>query len=245
MKRRLLTLRYIGTHYHGWQVQPNGITVQETLQNALEQVLGVRPGVTGCSRTDSGVHANQFCCHFDSESAMESDRLIRALNAHLPKDIAVYGCADVPADFHARYSCKGKNYLYQFYNGIYRNPFYEGLAASVYRPLDEALLDEAAKSFLGTHDFSGFCSSGGSAETTVRTVAECSVSRRGELVILSITADGFLYHMVRIIAGTLLYVQQEKIPKDALPDIIRSKERSRAGATAPACGLYLNRVFYE
>lgn len=244
MRRVMLTIRYDGTAYHGWQVQTNALSVQSVLQNAAESVLGVRPDITGCSRTDSGVHANMFCCHLDLEKSISDDSFIRALNAHLPDDIAVYGCERVSDCFHARYSCTGKNYIYKFYDSPYRNPFYNGYALHIKRGIDADLMNSAARHFIGTHDYKGFCSSGSSVKDTVRTVTKSQVERIGDTVVFSVTADGFLYNMVRIMAGTLIYVNEGKISADEIPEIIASKERSRAGKTAAAHGLYLNEVYY-
>ncbi len=245
MRRVMLTLRYDGTAYHGWQVQNNAVTVQWVLQNAAELVLGTRPDITGCSRTDSGVHANMFCCHLDLEKNITDDKFVRALNAHLPDDIAVYGCQTVNDDFHARYSCIGKNYIYKIYDFPHRNPFYNGYALHTNKAVDVQLLNTAAKHYVGTHDFSGFCSSGSSVKDTVRTVSDASVTRQGDTVIFSVTADGFLYNMVRIMVGTLLSVAEGKIFADEIPDIINLCDRKRAGKTAAAHGLYLNKVYYD
>ena len=246
MPRRLLTIKYDGTDYCGWQIQNNGVTVQKTVQTALESVVGeLKNGVTGCSRTDSGVHANMFCLHFDTDYNISDDKLVSALNAKLPFDISALYCRGVPEDFHARYSCTGKNYIYKIYNSAVRDPFKYKYYLQVNRRIDEAMLDKACKAFVGTHDFIGFCSTGSSVKTTVRTVTECSVTRNADDVIFSISADGFLYNMVRIIVGTLLDVSAGKIRVCDLPDIIDSRNRNRAGATAKPHGLYLNKVFYN
>lgn len=240
----MLTIRFDGTYFSGWQVQPNGITVQQRLQDALEAFLGTRPDVTGCSRTDAGVHANQFCLHFDTDSNMSPLAIINAVNAHLPESIAAYDCKEVPLDFHARYSCKAKNYIYKIYNSKFRNPFYKNYALLYRRPLDVELLNCCCKKFLGTHDFAGFCSSNSSVIDTVRTINNFGVFKKDDLIIVSITADGFLYNMVRILVGTLLYINEGKIDHDSIPELINSKDRKKAGPTVPPCGLYLNRVYY-
>lgn len=245
MQRLLLTLRFVGTRYHGWQVQPNGVTVQETLQNAVGRVTGVRSGITGCSRTDAGVHAAMFCCAFDTESPLRGDKMASALNAHLPEDIAVYGCREVAADFHPRYSAAGKRYLYRIWNAPQRNPFWEGLALHVKRPLDADRLNRAADAYRGTHDFAAFCAAGSSVKDTVRTVRRSEVYREGDLVTFLVEADGFLYNMVRIMAGTLLDIADGKRPPDGIPAALSSGKRSAAGRTAPAYGLILDRVFYD
>lgn len=244
MRNLLLTLRYDGTLYHGWQVQKNAKTVQEVFQDAAEKVLGKRENVTGCSRTDAGVHANMYCCNMLTEHPIREEKLIAALNAHLPGDIAVYNCREVPLDFHARYACKSKEYAYLLWNSAYRNPFYEGYALLYRRPLSVDFLQAMSEPFVGTYDYAGFAAAGGSVIDTVRTVKRFQVKKEGSLIRLTVEADGFLYHMVRIMVGTLLDMAEDKIPAGTLREIILSKDRNRAGRTAPACGLYLNQVHY-
>ncbi len=246
MKRFLLTLCFDGTAYHGWQVQPNGITVQQVLQETLYSITGPTTcNVTGCSRTDAGVHANMFCCHFDADTSILPHKLVDALNARLPKDIAATDCKEVAADFHARYAVWGKEYIYQIYNQPNRNPFYDKYALHIKQPIAIQKLQQACKAFIGTHDFIGFSSSGRTVTDTVRTVYDCGIEPSGEVLRFHITADGFLYNMVRIIVGTLLCVHEGKILPEDLPAIIASKERTRAGATAPPHGLYLHKVMYK
>lgn len=245
MRNLLLRLMYDGTNYHGWQVQPNGITVQEELQNAIEKILGVRENVTGCSRTDSGVHARDFCCNIRTESDIDCYKLVGSLNAVLPDDIAVKSCTQVRDDFHARYDCKGKKYVYRVWNANYKNPFLTSYAYHYKNRLDADFLNAQAQAYVGTHDFKGFCSSGSSVEDTVRTVKSFSVERHGNEVLFSVEADGFLYNMVRIMVGTLIEISENRINSDTLSCIIESGDRMRAGRTAPAQGLYLEKVNYE
>lgn len=244
MRNLLLTLRYDGSKYHGWQVQQNAITVQQTLQDCIEHVLQKRESIIGCSRTDSGVHANMYCCNVKTESAIPCENLVYALNSTLPYDIAVTHCCEVPQEFHARYDCKSKQYIYKIYNAKIKDPFLHGYALHYKYPLDAEMLDKQAKDFIGTYDYSGFCSSNSSVKSTVRTVKNASVKRDGNIVTFTVEADGFLYNMVRIMVGTLLYISQGKIEQDTIKDIIESKNRTRAGITAPPCGLYLNKVNY-
>ncbi len=244
MRNLLLRLMYNGTAYHGWQVQPNGITVQEALQDAVEKIFGVRENVTGCSRTDSGVHANDFCCNIRTENPIDCSRLVAALNAVLPDDISVKSAEEVPFDFHARYNCVSKQYVYKVWNTNYKNPFLENRAWHYKNKLDEAFLNEQAQQFVGTYDFKAFCSSGSSVEDTVRTVKAFSVERNGDEVLFFVEADGFLYNMVRIMVGSLIEISENKIEKDKLLDIIKSGDRNLAGRTAPPQGLYLNKVNY-
>lgn len=244
MQRLLLTLRYIGTRYHGWQVQPNGVTVQEVMQNAIERVTGVRSALTGCSRTDAGVHADMFCCAFDTESPLRGGKMVMALNAWLPEDVAVYDCREVAAEFHPRYAALGKQYVYRIWNDPARNPFWEGRALHVRRPLSMDVMQAAAADFLGTHDFSAFCAAGSEVVDRVRTVSESTVTREGSLVTFTVAADGFLYNMVRIMMGTLLDIESGKLAADCVPQLLQQTDRAAAGYTVPACGLQLNRVYY-
>ena len=240
----LLTLRYDGTNYHGWQIQKNARSVQQVFQEALYPLLGETPEIKGCSRTDTGVHANRYCVSFRTFSRLPVERLQAALNHMLPEDIAVLDCQEVPSDFHARYSCRGKEYQYKIWNASVRDPFLRGYVLHYPYALDEQLLHCAAQDFCGTHDFSSFCSSGSKKQNNTRTVFRCSFAREGALVIFTTAADGYLYNMVRIMVGTLLRISQGKLSPDALPAILAARSRSAAGPTAPACGLYLNQIFY-
>lgn len=245
MPRNLkLTLRYDGSAFHGWQFQPNCITVEEELKNACRRILGEEVKIHSCSRTDAGVHANMFCCNFKTSCEREFRKIILGLNAVLPESVAVYDCEEVSEDFHARYSCTGKEYIYKIWNARQRNPFYNNYALHFPRRLDENLLNSAAKAYIGEHDFAAFCSSGSSVLSTVRTVFDFSVERQDELVLFKVSGNGFLYNMVRIMAGTLLDINDGKIKPEDLSEIIELKDRSKAGITAKPQGLYLNRVFY-
>lgn len=244
MRNLLLTISFDGTAYHGWQVQENAVTVQQTLQDALEKICSNRDNVVGCSRTDSGVHANMYCCNVRTESPIACDRLVTALNAVMPRDIAALDCREVDFDFHARYDCKSKEYIYKIWNSPNKNPFLFNHTLHYKYPLDAEFLSQQAKDFIGTHDFSAFCAAGSSVEDTVRTVMNASVERDGDMVIFRVEADGFLYNMVRIMTGTLLDIAKGKIPADSIPQIIDSGSRFAAGYTAPARGLYLNNINY-
>ena len=244
MKRLLITIKYDGSAYHGWQVQSNAVTVQEVFQNAVEKVFGKRLDVKGCSRTDSGVHANMYCLSIDTDMNIENENVVLALNTFLPKDIAAVSCKEVDADFHPRYSCKSKEYVYKIYNGKIRNPFLEKYAFHYRYPIDVELLNSEAQAFVGTHDFSGFCSVKSDVEDTVRTVKSISVYREDEMVYIKVEADGFLYNMVRIMVGTLLFINEGKIKNGELSAVIESKNRNKAGKTAQPQGLYLNKINY-
>ncbi len=244
MEKLLLTLQYDGTRYHGWQVQPNGITVQETLQNAVEQVSGERPGITGCSRTDTGVHAHRFYCTMDRPERFSPAQLLKALNAVLPDDVAVLACREVPAEFHPRYSAQGKRYVYHIWNGAVRSPFWKGHSLYVHAPLDVERLNQTAALFMGTHDFSAFCSAGSSVEDKHRTITCSEVERQGDLVTYTVEGDGFLYNMVRILVGTLLDVHAGRLTDADVVRALKTGCREAAGITAPAQGLFLDEVFY-
>ena len=244
MRNLLFRCAFDGRNYHGYQVQKNAVTVMETLQNGIEKIIGKRDGIVGCSRTDSGVHAREYYFNMHTGSTVPPERFVRALNRVLPKDIVILDCREVPETFHARYSALGKQYIYRLYDGKLRNPFYEGFAYHYKRSVDVDLLNRAAAHFCGTHDFVGFSNTGTDVEDTVRTLSEFSVRRNGDFVEFSVTGDGFLYNMVRVLVGTLLKVNEGKLQIDELDDLIASKNRQRAGQTAPACGLYLTRVFY-
>jgi len=245
LKNILITLAYNGKNYHGWQIQENALAVQEVFQQALYTILPDKPSIKGCSRTDTGVHAREFCVSLKTQSDVDEYRLMGSLNACLPFDIAVTACREVPMDFHARYSCVSKEYEYLIFNKPYRNPFYEGLALHYRRPLDVSLLNRAAGYFVGAHDFKAFCSAHSDKEDTVRQVYHAFVEAREDLVVFRVSANGFLYNMVRIMVGTLLKVNEGRIDADRIPYIIESKERNLAGQTAPAHGLYLNKVLYS
>lgn len=245
MRNLLLTIAFDGTNYHGWQVQKNAVTVQEVLQRAINKIVGHTVEVKGSSRTDSGVHANMFCVSFKTHSDIETKRLVFALNRHLPRDIAVKACKEVADEFHARYSAVAKQYVYKIWNSPIRNPFLDKYSLHYKYPLDVDRLNRAAKGFLGTHDFTSFCSIRSDVQDAVRTVRRSEVVKNGELVEFIVEADGFLFNMVRIMVGTLLFVAQGKISADAIEDIIISKSRTKAGPTAPAHGLFLNKVFYD
>lgn len=239
-----LFITYDGTDYHGWQMQENAISVQECVTRAAEKIFAQKISVNGCSRTDSGVHANEFCCNFRFDGERAEDKIILGMNSQLPEDIRVFGCEYVPLDFHSRFDCKGKEYIYKVWNGKTGNPFMQRYSLFYPYDLDEKLLDAQAKDFIGTHDFAAFCAAGSVVKDTVRTIKDFSVKREGDLVTFSVTGDGFLYNMVRIMVGTLLYINAGKTEKDTIPDIILSKDRIRAGITVRPEGLYLNKVFY-
>lgn len=245
MRNLLLTLAFCGTRYHGFQVQKNALSVCEVFQDAVQKVLGARLDVKGCSRTDSGVHANMYCLSMPVQSAIPPDKLVLALNSHLPPDIAVRSVCEVAPDFHARYSCTGKEYLYRLHNSRIRDPFSPQLSYRWGFPMDVPLLHSESQSFVGRHDFAAFQSAGSDIADTTRTISSFAVERQGEFVHFVVRGDGFLYNMVRIMVGTLVFVAAGRIRPGEIPAILASRDRSRAGKTMPAQGLFLNRVFYS
>ena len=253
-QKLLLYIRYDGSRFCGYQAQKNGFSVQQALNEGTEALFGYPCDITGCSRTDSGVHAHMFCATVtpkgkDSmETTIPLDKLPRALNIHLPDAVAVYRALWVPADFHARYSVSSKEYVYRILNTQDRNPFEHNRAWHYPRPIsDEAFeaMQTAAKGFIGKRDFAACMASGSKVQSTVRHVMDASVAREGDLITFRVRADGFLYNRVRIMVGTLAEVAEGHIPADSIPSRLDSLERSKFGRTAPAEGLYLNRVFYN
>lgn len=244
-KRNILVeISYNGSKYHGFQVQDNAITVEEVVQDAIERIIGRREDIIGCSRTDTGVHANSYFFNMITENPISCERFLHALNAHLPYDIAVLSCKEVDLGFHARYHAKEKEYVYKILNSPIKNPFMHELLYQYKYDIDVEKLNRAAQGFVGTHDFNAFCTKDNKKRSTVRTIFEANVYKEGNIVYFKVRGDGFLYNMVRIMAGTLIRVAQGKINEDEIPDIINSLNRKRAGVTAPACGLYLNKVIY-
>ena len=247
MRNLLVRIKYDGSGFCGWQVQNGLRTVQSVFQTVLRDVLKENVPVIGCSRTDSGVHANEFCVSFRTECMIPCDRLPLALNAKLPPDIAAFDCVQVPDDFHARYSCMGKQYRYLILNAPLRDPFWHSRALWYTYPLDENFMDLQARDYLGTHDFSAFCAANTDVKDKVRTVTQCGVRRLPDderMIEFSVTANGFLYNMVRIMVGTLLQMSAGRLEPGSVPLIIASGDREKAGFTADACGLYLNKVLY-
>ena len=245
LRNLLLTISYDGSKFHGWQIQQNAFTVQEAFQTALAKIIGGEFDIKGCSRTDSGVHANMYCISVKTAHPISCERLKAALNRWLPLSVAVHDCREVDLDFHARYSCKSKEYIYKIWNSEVRSPFLNGYALHYRYHLDAEALDRAAQAYVGRHDFTSFCTLDNREQGDMtRNVMSFSVVREGDMVTMRVEADGFLYNMVRIMVGTLLRVAQGKIPPDGIPAIIEKRDRQYAGPTAQACGLYLNKVNY-
>ena len=244
----VLTLAYKGTAYHGFQVQKNAVTVAAVLQRALCAVLGTFQQFKGCSRTDAGVHALCFCVSFVTESAIPCIRLPLAVNSQLPADIRVTAAREVEEGFHARYDCTGKGYLYRVRNAPVSSPFSDDVSWRVWPQLALGPMQQAAALLTGTHDFASFMSAGSTIEaeggSTVRTVHRFSVKKQGDEFRFEIEADGYLYHMVRILVGTLVEVGAGRMSAAQVANIVAACDRAKAGPTAPAKGLALARVCY-
>jgi len=247
MRNIKLTIEFDGTAYHGWQSQTNAVTVQDTVTAAVNTLTGEECSLTGSSRTDAGVHALGYVCNFHTRSVIPADKFAFALNTLLPEDIVIKDSQEVPDDFHARFSARGKTYRYLIYNSVFPTAIMRNRAYHIYYPLDITAMQAAASHFAGTHDFYAFSAAGRSVKTTVRTITSATVTRLVQddnLIAFEITGDGFLYNMVRIIAGTLIEVGIGKLKPDDIPDLIAGMDRRKAGRTAPAHGLYLVEVFY-
>lgn len=246
----LLRLSFVGTAYCGWQAQNNGNSIQEKLTAAASQLFGFQCDITGCSRTDSGVHANEFCATVSRRGQTELtttvplDKIPRAINTFLPEDISVYAATAVEDDFHPRYDVKYKEYAYYIHTRPERDAFKAGRVWHYPKRLDTDAMAEAAKHFVGKYDFAAFMAQGSKIVDTVRTVNHAEIERDGDIVVFKVAADGFLYNMVRIMVGTLISVGEKKILPSDIEGIIKGLDRKAAGITAPACGLYLNRVVY-
>lgn len=243
MRNLKLTIQYDGTKYCGWQKQPNSSGIQGTIEYAIYEITKEKVNITGSGRTDAGVHALGQVANFKTNSSIPAARIPDALNAKLPKDISIIDCQEVSDDFHSRYSATGKIYRYLIYNKPYRSPLYKDISYHVRYELDIEKMRSEAKSLLGTHEFKGFMSSGSSVKDTVRTIHNISIDNSGDLIVLEVEGNGFLYNMVRIIVGTLVDIGRGRIDK-SLEEIIASQDRGEAGHTAPAHGLFLKKVHY-
>lgn len=243
----LLWIAYKGTNYGGFQVQPNAPTVCAAVQDAMQRVLGCRPDVKGCSRTDAGVHARRFALSFCYTGRVPVDKMVQAFNAYLPPDIRALEVQPVPEDFHARYAAHAKTYCYYILNAWVDDPFTFDTCYRVGAPLDVSAMQAAADRFVGTHDFLALCASGSSVAArgdTVRTITRCTVEKTGKMVVITVTADGYLYNMARILAGTLVEAGLHKRTPDSIPALLASRDRRQAGQTLPAKGLFLEDVEY-
>ncbi len=245
MRNIALKLTYVGTAYHGWQMQKNAATVQETLEAALSSVVGHPVKCVGAGRTDAGVHARVYIANFHTSSAIPCERLPLAVNTRLPEDIVVTKATEVPEQFNAIGSCIQKEYTYQIYNSRIRDPFYVNRVWFYPKRLDESVMAAAAHQFVGTHDFAAVRSVGTETRTTVRTVHYFEVERTGDLICCRVCADGFLYNMVRAMVGTIVYASEGKLSPEDIPAILAGRCRTDAGPTAPPGGLYMTNLWYH
>ena len=248
MRNLKVFISYNGADYHGFQRQNNALSVQEVVEKAIGKLLKIPPPVIyGCSRTDAGVHARRFCFNVKVDSKIPCEGFVKGMNTLLPDSIAVLSCEDVPEDFHARFCTKAKEYVYLINNKPSRDVFLQKLAYHYPYKLDITAMKRAAGLFVGEHDFGGFCRAEGKArmKSTVRTIYELDVSQKGGICEIRIRGNGFLYNMVRIIAGTLIYVSEGRRSLDDVKNAIESGNRGFAGVTLPPDGLYLNEVFYD
>ena len=228
-----------------WQMQKDLPTVQETMEKGIAMAVGHSVHVTGCGRTDAGVHAKCYVANFRTTSTIPVDRLPYALNTHLPIDIAVTKAFEVNENFNAIASCVRKEYTYTIYNSRLRDPFYVNRAWFYPKHLDEKIMQKAADQFVGTHDFAAVRSVGTDVKSTVRTVHYCNVERRGDIIEVKVCANGFLYNMARAIVGTVVYAAEGKFPPEQIAQILLDGNRTAAGPTVPAGGLYMTHLWYD
>lgn len=244
MKRVKMIVAYDGTNYKGWQVQPNGITIEEVLNKKLSELLGEEIVVTGASRTDSGVHSLGNVAIFDTETKMPADKISFALNQRLPEDIVIQRSCEVPPDWHPRYQNSRKTYEYRILNRTFRMPTRRLDTYFYHYPLDVEKMQQAAAYLVGEHDFKSFCSIGAQVKTTVRTIYSCDVVKEDDIITIRVTGNGFLYNMVRIIAGTLVRVGGGDWEPEHMQEILDAYDRNAAGPTAPAHGLTMIGIEY-
>lgn len=244
MRNIKLTIEYDGTRYYGWQRQPIGNTIQQEVEKAISKVIKEYVEVIGSSRTDSGVHAKGYVANFKTNVKMPAEKFRDAINCKLPRDIVIIKSEEVDLDFHARYSSKGKTYCYTILNREYPCAIDKDYVYYYRWKLNVEEMKKACKYFLGTHDFKAFQTPGGSVKTSIRTIGDLHIETNVDKIKIYISADGFLYNMVRIIVGTLILVGSNKIKEDFVKNIIESGVRQNAGKCAPANGLCLEKVFY-
>lgn len=244
MRRIRIILAYDGTQYVGWQTQPNGISVQETVERALGEVTKSQITLHGSGRTDSGVHAAAQVAHFDTEARMAADKFAIAANMRLPADIRLLYSEECDPAFHARFSAKRKTYCYTLHIGTHADVFTRNTALQLHRVPDFDAMQRAARDAIGTHDFRAFMSAGTTMENTVRTVEQSEWKQDGALWTYTVTGNGFLYNMVRILVGTMLEIGAHQRAENAIRTALETQRRTDAGPTAPAHGLMLRRVCY-
>ena len=240
-----MVVAYDGTNYSGWQVQPNGVTIEQKLNEALTELLGEEIKVTGASRTDAGVHSLGNVCVFDTNTRMPAEKISYALNQRLPEDIVVQDSCEVDETFHPRFSKSRKTYEYRILNRRFRMPTRRLDTYFYHHPLDTERMQAAAELLVGEHDFKSFCAVNAQSQTSVRTIYECSVTKKDDIITIRVIGNGFLYNMVRIIAGTLIKVGAGDFSPADIRSILEARDRSAAGPTAPAHGLTMIGLEYE
>lgn len=245
MKNIAITVQYDGSNYHGWQRQDNAITVQQVIEEALHKITGIKTLVNGCGRTDAKVHAIEYVANFNTSLNIPVDRLPYAINQLLPEDICCFSSRLVLPEFHARFSAKRKKYIYKIDNSVFGNVFTKNYTWHYKYPLDYKKMCEAAKLFKGTHDFKAFCASGSTAKTTIRTIFETDLYSNKDIITFEVVGNGFLYNMVRIMVGSLVYIGCGKMNLSDLMVAINGGMRQNAGITAPPQGLYMAKVYYD
>ncbi len=246
MARRIrMIVEYDGTNYAGWQRQANALAVQQVVEEALTKLTQTPVTITGASRTDAGVHALGQTVHFDTESRIPAEKFAYALNTMLPADVRIRKSEDIDDDFHARFSTRGKRYRYLIYQNAHAGALNRNTHAHVIYPLDDDLMRTEAQALVGTHGFAAFAASGSVVKDTVRTIYSVRLERRGDELELTVEGNGFLYNMVRIIAGTLISIGTGKLEPGAFARAIETGDRLALGVTAPAHGLTLMEVFYD
>lgn len=246
MRNLKVKMSYNGARYHGYQIQNNAESIQQTVESAIKTLIGEAVTINGCSRTDTGVHAKEFVFNFKTENNIPCSGFIKGMNALLPTDIAILSCEEAEEGFHARFDSKGKEYLYRINCADVRDVFAENLALHYPYKLDYEKMRSAARLLCGTHDFAAFCKAEAKEHlaTTVRTVYSVEIKENGGYTEVYVSGDGFLHNMVRIIVGTLIYISEGKRTEQDIVNALETGDRELAGKTVAPCGLYLNKVFY-
>lgn len=245
MRHILVEMAFCGKNYHGYQVQKNALAVAQVVQDCVEEVIGVREDIVGCSRTDKGVHANSYFFTMRTQCKISLDSFTRSVNHILPMDIVIKNMTQINNDFHPRYDCEQKEYIYIIHNGQKKDPFRAGQVMEYPFPIDVDKLDSAARRYVGTYDFRGLCGINREyIEDTTRTIYSARVYKQGDDVVFQVAGDGFLYKMVRIMVGTLLAVNENKLTIEDINRILNQQTRDAHSKTVPPDGLYLNKITF-
>lgn len=244
MRNIMIKIEYDGTNYNGWQIQPNGVTIQEEIMKAIKKLTKEEVSLNGSGRTDAKVHAREQVANFYTSSNIPIERFAAAINHYLPLDIAILDANEVPMEFHARYGAIGKAYSYQIYNYPQRSAILRNYSYHISHGLDIETMRNAAEIFLGTHDFKGFMSSGSSIKDSIRTISDIKIKKEGNSLWITFVGNGFLYNMVRIMVGTLVEIGSNRRDMATVREALEVGIRNKAGHTAPPQGLFLDKVFY-